>query len=170
MSTSVDPVGAPPSPWLSAAQEIAWRRLLFTYLHLHTRLSQAMAAESDLTYPDYLILVALTDLQPNRARLFELTNALGWEKSRLSHQVQRMIDRGLLRRSPCKEDHRGTYVAPTARGLAALSAAAPAHAQLVKKLFMDRLSPEQLQVLATLPEVSSYDDADALSSDSSKET
>lgn len=168
MSTTTDST-ATESPWLSETQELAWRRLLFSYLHLHTRLSQAMAANSDLTYPDYLILVALTDLQPNRARLFELTNALGWEKSRLSHQVQRMIDRGLLRRSPCKEDHRGTYVAPTARGLAALSAAAPAHAKLVKQLFMDRLDPDQLRILATLPEVNSYDE-EALSKDSSKET
>jgi DNA-binding MarR family transcriptional regulator len=169
MSTTTAPEPALDSPWLSDTQELAWRRLLFSHLHLHTRLSQAMAANSELTYPDYLILVALTDLQPNRARLFELTNALGWEKSRLSHQVQRMIDRGLLKRSPCKEDHRGTFVAPTARGLAALREAAPAHARLVKQIFMDRLSPEQLRVLATLPEVSSYDESDALSKDSNKE-
>jgi DNA-binding MarR family transcriptional regulator len=159
---------APDSPWLSDSQEIAWRRLLFTYLRLHTRLSQAMAADSELTYPDYLILVAITDLESNKARLFELTNALGWEKSRLSHQIQRMIDRGLLRRSPCKEDHRGTYVAPTAKGMAALKAAAPAHAALVKQLFMDRLRPEQISALASLPEVTAYCDLDS-SKDSSKD-
>ena len=170
MSTITTPVDTD-SPWLSGPQEVAWRRLLFTYLRLHTRLSQDMAANSALTYPDYLILVALTDIECNKARLFELTNALGWEKSRLSHQVQRMIDRGLLKRSPCKEDHRGTYVAPTAKGLAALKAAAPAHAKLVKQLFVDRLSPEQLRVLSTLPEiVPDYLEADERSKDSSKES
>lgn len=36
-----------------------------------------------------LVLVALTDSPDGRMRLFELAGILGWEKSRVSHQVGR---------------------------------------------------------------------------------
>ena len=43
-------------------------------------------------------------------RVLELARALGWEKSRLSHQLTRMQQRGLVERSNCSEDRRGAFV------------------------------------------------------------
>jgi len=49
-------------------------------------------------------------------RLFELGHQLGWEKSRLSHQVTRMADRGLVEKLKCPSDLRGAVVGVSARG------------------------------------------------------
>ena len=77
------------------------------------------------------MLVALTDRADGRLRLFELGEILGWEKSRLSHHVARMADRGLVAKQPCEEDRRGSYVVVTKHGRKAIEAAAPGHVATV---------------------------------------
>jgi DNA-binding MarR family transcriptional regulator len=72
----------------------------------------------------------------------------GWEKSRLHHQLTRMSTRGLITRERCGS--RGMYAVITAKGLAVLKEAAPGHAQEVRRLFIDRLTPEQLDQLAEI--------------------
>nr|MDA8358737.1 helix-turn-helix domain-containing protein [Actinomycetota bacterium] len=84
--------------WLDEREEGAWRALQFMQLRLTGRLAADVAATSDLSYSDYLVLVALSDQPDGRTRLFELAKALGWEKSRLSHQVARMSGRGLVKK------------------------------------------------------------------------
>ena len=51
-------------------------------------------------------------------RLFQLGRALGWEKSRISHQVTPMVERGLVEKSKCGSDRRGAFVAVTDAGAA----------------------------------------------------
>ncbi len=76
--------------WLNDREERAWRSLQFMQMRLEGELARQLAADSGLSYPDYVVLVALTDRPDGRMRLFELADVLGWEKSRLSHQVNRM--------------------------------------------------------------------------------
>ena len=45
------------------------------------------------------------------------------------------------------------YAVITAQGLAALKAAAPSHAQEVRRLFIDRLTPEQIDQLVGIATV-----------------
>jgi len=49
-----------------------------------------------------------------RAR--ELGTEIGWDRSRLSHHVSRMEERGLVSREECSEDARGTMVRLTDAG------------------------------------------------------
>ncbi len=105
-----------------------------------------------LSYQDYVVLVALTDQPDGQMRLFQLGNALGWEKSRMSHQVTRMAERGLVEKSKCGSDRRGAYVSVTAAGRQEISAAAPSHLEAVRRLFIDRLTPSQLAGLAEVAE------------------
>lgn len=135
--------------WLSDSEERAWRALQFMQMRLEAALARQLASESGLSYPDYLVLVALTDHQDGRLRLFELGRALGWEKSRLSHHVARMADRGLVRKERCDSDRRGALVAVTRRGRKEIASAAPGHVRTVREMFIDRLTPEELEVIAT---------------------
>jgi DNA-binding MarR family transcriptional regulator len=45
---------------------------------------------------------------------------------------------------------RGSYAVITAKGLAAIREAAPSHAQEVRRLFIDRLTPDQIDQLADI--------------------
>ncbi len=138
--------------WLDEREERAWRALQFMQLRLDAALSRQLAAESDLSYPDYLVLVALTDRSDARARVVDLARQLGWERSRLSHHLGRMQSRGLIAKERCPSDRRGAYAIATGEGQCKLAAAAPGHVAAVRRLFVDRLDPEQLDTLAELAE------------------
>jgi DNA-binding MarR family transcriptional regulator len=138
------------SRWLDEREDAAWRGLLGMHARLTAELARRLAAESSLSYPDYEVLVALTDQPEAQLRVFELAEQLGWEKSRLSHHITRMADRGLVRKVPCKDDRRGSFIAATARGRREIEAVAPGHVAAVRELFIARLSGAQLDALARI--------------------
>lgn len=139
--------------WLNEREERAWRALQFMQMRLEQALARQLASDSDLSYPDYLVLVALTDRPDGRLRLFELATVLGWEKSRASHHVNRMVDRGLVRKEKCGSDRRGANVVVSARGRRQIAKAAPGHVDTVRRLFVDRLTPEQLDAIGDAAEI-----------------
>lgn len=139
--------------WLDERELRAWRSLQFMQMRLEGQLARQLAADSGLSYPDYLVLVALTDRPDGRMRLFELAEALGWEKSRVSHQVARMADRGLVGKEKCDSDRRGAFVVVTAKGRREIEAAAPGHVAAVRHLVVDRLTPAQLDAIGEAAEV-----------------
>jgi DNA-binding MarR family transcriptional regulator len=96
------------------------------------------------------VLVQLSEAPGGRLRAFELGGLTQWEKSRLSHHITRMADRGLVRRESCPTDNRGAFVVMTAAGRKAIEAAAPLHVEHVRRLFIDSLTPEQLDALAEI--------------------
>lgn len=139
--------------WLDERELRAWRSLQFMQMRLEGELARQLAADSGLSYPDYLVLVALTDRPDGRMRQFELAGALGWEKSRVSHQVGRMADRGLVDKEQCDTDRRGAFVVITAKGRREIEAAAPGHVAAVRSLIVDRLTPAQLDAIAEAAEI-----------------
>ena len=139
--------------WLTEEEERTWRALQFMQMRLEGELARQLAVDSGLSYSDYVVLVALTDRPDGRMRLFELAATLGWEKSRLSHHVARMGDRGLVRKEKCDADRRGAYVVVTAGGRKELKSAAPGHVATVRRVFVDRLTPAQLSAVGAAAEV-----------------
>jgi DNA-binding MarR family transcriptional regulator len=138
--------------WLDAREARAWRALQMMQMRLEGELARQLATGSGLSYQDYAVLVALTAEPEGRMRAFELGAVLGWEKSRLSHHVRRMADRGLVKKDKCAADRRGSFVAVTAKGRREIEAAAPGHVAAVRRLFVDRLTGEQLDAVADVAE------------------
>lgn len=139
-------------PWLTEQEQRAWQGLQFMQMRLTAALARQLAADSDLSYSDYLVLVALTDARQGRLRSWELARDLGWEKSRLSHHVTRMVERGLVRKQACATDRRGGYVVVTAFGRRQIAAAAPGHVRAVRTLFLDHVTDDQLEAVAAASE------------------
>ncbi len=138
------------TPWLTDDQQAAWAGLQRMQGLLSGRLNRELAASSGLSLQDYAVLVNLSEAPDRRMRAFELGRVLGWEKSRLSHHVARMAERGLVSRERCPADRRGHFVALTDAGSGALAAAAPGHCTSVRRWFVDRLDPGQLATLAEI--------------------
>jgi DNA-binding MarR family transcriptional regulator len=63
-----------------------------------------------------------------------------------------MAERGLVKKEQCASDRRGAFVVVTARGRRAIEAAAPGHVAAVRELFVDRLTPAQLDAVAEASE------------------
>jgi DNA-binding MarR family transcriptional regulator len=137
---------------LDEREQRAWRALQMMQRRLSGELARQLADEAGLSYQDYLVLVALTDRRDGRMRLFELGEVLGWEKSRLSHHVARMTERGLVKKEKCASDRRGAFVVVTEAGRKEIEAAAPGHVAAVRRLFIDRLTARQLDAMAEAAE------------------
>lgn len=138
--------------WLSEREERAWRSLQFMQMRLTAELARQVAENSALSYADYVVLVALTGETDGRMRALELARSIGWEQSRLSHHAARMVERGLVRKERCDSDRRGAYIVVTEEGRRQLADAAPGHVDAVRRLFVDRTSDDELDVLARVSE------------------
>jgi DNA-binding MarR family transcriptional regulator len=82
--------------------------------------------------------------------LTRLGHELGWEKSRISHQVKRMAERGLVEKCRSGDDGRGAVVQVSPLGRQRIEAAAPSHVEAVRRLFVDRLTRGQLDNLGVV--------------------
>jgi DNA-binding MarR family transcriptional regulator len=136
--------------WLNPEEQRAWRGFLDTYTRLMAVLGKELAEDSGLSTQDYAVLVALSEQPEGTMRSFELGNELAWEKSRLSHHITRMVERGLVKRQDCPTDKRGAFVGITRGGRKAIEAAAPGHVAGVRRYFIDLLTSRELETLTKI--------------------
>ena len=124
----------------------AWESYQRMRSRLAARISRELSAASGLSEADYEILSALvTEDAPLRP--VALGQCLDWEKSRLSHQLRRMEQRGLIIRTSCVEDGRGQEVSISAAGREAHATAKAAYDDAVCRYVTSTLSDEQLTQL-----------------------
>jgi DNA-binding MarR family transcriptional regulator len=138
------------SMWLSEEQQQIWRSYLAMTSRLQTAMQRQLQQDCELSLSDYDVLVALSERGP--LRINELGYALAWEQSRLSHQLRRMRGRGLVERQGSDDDRRGATVELTDAGRAALELAAPGHAELVRSVMFDQMSPARLKAFGAMAE------------------
>src|SRR5215467_9065479 len=132
---------------LTVRELAIWRSLIDTTAELR-RVLGARLQESGLSPGDYQVLLALKEADGTRLRSSELAAIIEWERSRLSHHLGRMEQRGLIRREDCATDSRGAEVSLTESGAAAFRRASAPHLRAIKQHFVDALTPEQLEALA----------------------
>jgi DNA-binding MarR family transcriptional regulator len=131
--------------WLTDDQQQLWRAYLVMSGRLQAALNRQLQHDHGLSLADYDVLVALSELSD--CRMGALGARLGWEQSRVSHQLARMRTRGLIERSGSADDRRAAVVTLTADGRDALEAAAPGHAELVRSAVFDGMSRTQADAL-----------------------
>lgn len=135
------------TPWLNAEEMRVWRRWLRVQTELPAALGRAMHRDSDLSMQDFETLVFLSEAEGGRLRISALAEGMHWERSRLSHHLRRMAGRDLVAKEECADDGRGAFVSITPAGREALDAAAPSHVRVVRDLFLDGVSIEDLEVV-----------------------
>lgn len=126
-----------------------WRSFYAMRRQLDRALESQLQADAGISAPDYEILLALFHSPHKRLRSRDLAEIIGWEKSRISHQVSRMETRGLVDRQECEDDLRGTWVGITPDGRRAALGAMRQHTTAIRSLFFDVLSPSELAALAS---------------------
>lgn len=145
-------VGMDEPRWLDEREARAWRAYTTMRMQVEARLARDLATRSGLSEADYAVLVNLSEAPEDRLRHFQLAEALQWDRSRLSHQLTRMVKRGLVAKESCPTDARGAFVVLTPVGSEAIEAAAPGHVAAVRRYFLDALDAEQLEALADIAE------------------
>jgi DNA-binding MarR family transcriptional regulator len=112
--------------------------------------SERQLAEHGLSEADYALLVPLSESECGSLRARDLVRTCGWDRSRVSHQLRRMEQRGLVERGECDTDARGTVVRLTDAGRRAVEAAAPGHVEAVRRAFVDLLTARELATLTAI--------------------
>ena len=130
--------------WLTDEEQQAWRATVQLSQLLLRQLDRELA-QHGLNDHDYEILVELSEAPGHRLRMTDLADATSQSRSRLSHQITRMENRGLVRRDDCEGDKRGTFAVLTKAGFETIERVAPHHVEQVRRHFIDRLTAEQLE-------------------------
>lgn len=141
--------GAGAQEALSDAQRDVWFSYMRLMLRMEYEMNHQLQADAGLSLADYHVLNALADSPGGRLQLSALAARIGSERSRISHHVRRMGERGLLRREVSETDGRATVVLLTEAGAAELRRATPGHVAWVRELFFDGLDPALLDPLRT---------------------
>jgi DNA-binding MarR family transcriptional regulator len=138
--------------WLTDSEQRAWRAYLESSKILFDALDRQLQREADMPHAYFEILVRLSETEGWALRMSELATQTGSSRSRLSHAVARLEERGWVMREDCLTDRRGQIAKLTDAGYDVLRAAAPGHVGAVRNYLIEALDDEQLGQLATIGE------------------
>ncbi|MGT2427413.1 MarR family winged helix-turn-helix transcriptional regulator [Amnibacterium kyonggiense] len=114
---------------------VAWKRAADS---VWDAVVAAIGAATGLSAPDFSVLTRVAEEGGGSLRQQRLADELGWERSRLSRQLERMEQRGLISRSGSRTEW---LVELTPDGAAAARHARAAHADAVRATLL-RAAPE----------------------------
>jgi len=136
--------------WLSADEQLTWRAFVGTCHAFFAAIDAQLQRDTGMPLAYYEILVRLSEAPGHTLRMSQLAEAASASKSRISHAVARLEDRGWVRRRDCPTDRRGQLAELTDEGYAVLVAAAPGHVEQVRQTLFDPLTPEQARQLRAI--------------------
>ena len=138
--------------WLSQEEQETWRCFVAACTVFFSAADAQLQRESGMPLAYYEILVRLSEAPDRSLRMSQLAEATAASKSRASHAVARLEERGWVRREECPTDRRGQIASLTEEGFAVLEAAAPGHVEQVRKSLFDTLSSGQVKQLREICE------------------
>ncbi|UGQ13404.1 MarR family winged helix-turn-helix transcriptional regulator [Yinghuangia sp. ASG 101] len=136
-----------PGDLLSPHEDHAWQSFLEMQVRFWRKLAHLLQHETGLSEPEFAILSALARSPGGRLRPFELSGVTQFEKSRLHHQLTRMVGRGLITRERCPDAARAAMITLTDAGRDAILAALPRRAAHIREWLIEPLDAGRLAAL-----------------------
>ena len=130
----------------------AWRAFHKIGTSLLPHLSRQITNHSGITGAEYVVLVALSELTTPSVSLNRFAQGLGWEISRMSHQISRMEETGLVRKTKSQFDSRCSDVSITSKGRKIADAAIPLQSKEINHCFSEVLTQKQKNALIQISE------------------
>lgn len=127
----------------------AWHLLHVTNEQLRREVGRDLWSEAELSEAEFTVLahLALAEKDGRSIRPSECARAIGWDSSRLAHQLRRLERRGLVARAPGQGDGRSSIITFTEAGRATYRSSLGPHLRSAKAWFADALSSEQVAAL-----------------------
>ena len=130
----------------------AWRAFHKIGTSLLPHLGRQITNHSGISGAEYVVLVSLSELTEPSVNLNRLAQGLGWEISRMSHQISRMEVAGLVKKTKNLADSRRFDVSITARGRKIAEAAIPLQSKEINHCFSEVLTQSQMKALIEISE------------------
>ena len=151
----------PDVEWLNETEQEAWRGWIDASRRVLAATDRQLKDEAGLTTDDYEVFVRLSEAPDDRLRMSDLASSVTNSPSRLSQRIDRLTRDGFVERVRCVQDARVWWVELTDAGKAKLEETAPGHVAEVRRVFVDRLTAEEIGVLAlVLPRLARSLEAD----------
>ena len=131
----------------------AWRAFHKIGTSLLPHLGRQITSHSGISGAEYVVLVALSELTVPNVNLNRLAQSLGWEISRMSHQISRMEEGGLVKKTRSSTDSRCFDVSITAKGRKIADSAISLQSKEINHCFSEVLTQDQMQALIEISEV-----------------
>ena len=125
----------------------AWRGMLRAHAAMAKALDAQLEAAHGLQLSSYEVLMYLADAEDERMRMCDLASSILLSRSGLTRLVDRLGREGLIERVACHDDARGQFAKLTPAGREKLAAARVTHLAGVRALFLERFTPEELELL-----------------------
>ncbi len=133
---------------LDTRESSAWGGLLRTHAALVRELDRELDLAHGLPLHEYEVLLLLARAPEGRLRMSDLAERVLLSQSGLTRLVDRLERASLVERVRCDEDRRGLFALITDSGRARFAAARVTHLEGVRRLFLSRVRPEQLDALS----------------------
>jgi DNA-binding MarR family transcriptional regulator len=134
--------------WLDADEQKAWRSYVRATRLLDGAIQRDLACHG-VSHDEYEILVNLSEQPCRSMRMSDLAESVVNSRSRLTHTVGRLENRGYVRREASPDDRRGVLCVMTDEGFATLEVAARSHVTGVRENLLDQMTREQFLALGT---------------------
>jgi DNA-binding MarR family transcriptional regulator len=126
----------------------AWTALSAAHALVTEQLTAALDQACGLSIHEFEVLLRVEHAADGSLRVGALSTMIRLTQPSLSRAVTRLERQGWLRRSGAPGDGRGVLVSLTEAGRDTLARGAAAHAGTIRGLLLDRLTPDEQQVLA----------------------
>src|SRR5262249_10302881 len=107
--------------WLSPAEQRTWRAYLRAAQHLQAQLDRELERDAGMPFAYFQILVMLSEVPERSLRMSDLAERTWSSRSRLSHAIDRLEERGWVERVNSASDRRGAVARLTNAGFDVLS-------------------------------------------------
>jgi DNA-binding MarR family transcriptional regulator len=134
--------------WLDTDEQKAWRSYVRATRLLDGAIQRDLACHG-VSHDEYEILVNLSEQPCRSMRMSDLAESVVNSRSRLTHTVGRLENRGYVRREASPDDRRGVLCVMTDEGFATLEVAARSHVTGVRENLLDQMTREQFLALGT---------------------
>ncbi len=126
-----------------------WDRWMSAQRRLVLEIDRRLQRRFGISKAEFSVLVTLRGAAGGEMRVVELADTLGWDKSRVAHQLTRMEARGLVDRVESGARGRRTGIRLAKEGRRLAEEAVAEHAAAVREIFFDAVTPAQLEAIGS---------------------
>ena len=134
-------------PGLDVAEERSWQNFLDAALRLYGTLNRKLSEQHKLTLVDVRLLEILDKSDSGSARMGDLAEKLLSLPSRVTRQIRRLEESGLVQREASPEDGRGVLASITEAGRAVVAEAMRTYAEGIRQNFIRPLTRPQISAM-----------------------
>jgi DNA-binding MarR family transcriptional regulator len=127
-----------------------WGLFLEVHAGIGRRLARELRAAVDLPDAWFEVLLRVGRTPGQAVRMTDLANMLLFSSGGFTKLADRMEEAGLIRREPCPDDRRGTFVVLTAEGRQLLDRALAVHLPGLQRYLSDPLDGRQRRELEAI--------------------